>query len=342
MYAIRLSEPGGPDALRYQEVPTPRAGPGQALVRLRAAALNHRDLRIRRGDQPQPLPLILGADGAGTVAHVGEGVVDVQVGDEVVINPGLSDDSCAYCQRGLHSLCEHFRILGGPEDGTYAQFVLVPAANLHRKPSGLSWEEAAAFPLAALTAWHLLISRARVQPAETVLILGIGGGVATYALQVARLAGATVFVTSSSDEKLERARELGAAAGINYTRQDWTQQALELTDGRGVDVVFETVGTATWRGSLQSVAKGGRIAICGGTTGGELSTNLSAVLRRQISIVVSYMGDKGEFADVVRTFERGQMRSLVDRVFPLSETAASHAYLEAGSQMGKVVLAIPE
>lgn len=342
MFAVRLHTPGGPEALRFEALPSPRPGPGQALVRLRAAALNHRDLRIRRGDQQQPLPLVLGADGAGVVAELGPGVAGVRVGDEVLINPGLSDDVCDSCRRGRHSLCDRFRILGGPEDGTYAQEVVVPAANLHPRPAHLSWEEAAALPLAALTAWRLLFTRAGLRPGETVLILGIGGGVATFALQFARLAGAAVLVTSRSDEKLERARALGAEAGINYTRQDWVKEVLALTGGRGVDVVFETVGMATWRGSLEVVARGGRIAICGATTGGDLSTNLSAILRRQISIVVSYMGDKGEFVDMLRLVERDRVRPLVDRVFPLARAAEAHAYLEAAAQMGKVVLAIPE
>lgn len=341
MFAVRVHQPGGPEQLIYEEIPTPRPGPGEVLIQLRAAALNHRDVWIRTGAQlREALPLVLGSDGAGVVAEVGAGVTRWRPGDEVVICPTLFCGGCAYCLAGEHSLCDQFGILGGPTQGTYAEYIVVPERNVERKPAALSWSEAAAYPLAALTAYRLLISRAAVRPGETVLIHGIGGGVATFALQLAHLSGATVIVTSSSDEKLARARELGAAATINYVAADWEQEALRLTDGQGPDVIIETVGAATWPGDLRTVRKGGRIAMCGATTGRLSETDLRTIFWRQLSVLGSTMGTKREFAAVSRLLEQGRIRPVVDRVFPLREAAAAHRRMDEHGQFGKIVLEI--
>ena len=340
MLAIRIHEPGGPEVLRYEEVDRPEPGPGQVLIELRAAALNHRDIWTRLGRQgARFFPVIPGSDGAGVVAAVGPGVGGVQTGDEVVINSVISDGTCEFCLAGQQSLCDHFNILGTPPlQGTYAEYVVLPAAMVYPKPRSLSWEEAAAFPLSSLTAYHLLVGRAQVRPGEVVLILGVGGGVAMFALQLAKLAGATAIVTSSSDAKLARAKELGADAGINYVTSDWVAEALRLTAGRGADIVVETVGAATWSGSLLAVRKGGRIAVCGGTTGNDGTTNLRDVFWRQVSILGSTMGNHREFVEVLRLYESGKLRPVIDSVVPLADAAKAHARMDAGTQFGKIVL----
>lgn len=343
MRAVRIHEAGGPEVLRYEEVATPQPGPGEVLVQLRAAALNRRDIWIRTGRQGTAFfPCIPGSDGAGVVAAVGPGVASASEGQEVVVNPVLSDDTCRFCQAGLHSLCDNFDIIGTRVRGTYAEYIVVPASALVAKPPTLSWEEAAALPVAALTAYHLLFTRARLRPGETVLVLGIGGGVATCALQLAKFAGATVFVTSSSDEKLAMAQKLGAAAAINYRREDWAARALELTDGLGVDLVVETVGKETWADSLRSVRRGGRIAICGGTSGYTAETNLRDLFWRQVSVLGCTAGDRWEFARMLELYGSERLRPVIDAVFPLAEAQEAHQRLDRQEQFGKVVLRIPE
>lgn len=339
MYAVRVHRPGGPEQLVYEETPTPEPGPGEVQIRLRAAALNHRDVWIRTGAQlSEALPLVLGSDGAGVVSATGAGVSRWKQGDEVVICPTLFCAACRYCLVGQHSLCDQFGILGGPSQGTYAEYIVVPERNVERKPTPLSWSEAAAFPLAALTAYRMLASRAPVRPGETVLIHGIGGGVATFALQLARFAGARTIVTSSSDEKLRRARDLGADETINYRTSDWEAEALRLTDGLGPDLIVETVGAATWAGDLRAVRKGGRIVMCGATTGRASETDLRTIFWRQISVLGSTMGTLGEFAELLRLLEVGRLKPVVDKVFPLADTSAAHRRLDEQQQLGKVVL----
>jgi NADPH:quinone reductase-like Zn-dependent oxidoreductase len=338
--AIRLHEPGGLEVLRYEEVPTPTPGPGEALVRLRAAALNHRDVFIRLGRQlTDAMPFTPGSDGAGVVEAVGEGVANVQPGDEVVIYPVVPDNTCPACLAGQQSLCESFQILGGPRDGTYAEYIVMPALNIYPKPKALSWEEAAAFPLAGLTAYRMVVSRAEVRPGELVLIHGIGGGVATFALQFAKAAGATVIVTSSSDQKLARAEGLGADHMINYAATDWRAEVRRLTNGRGVDVVVETVGAATWAGSLEAVRKGGRVAICGATTGTMAESNLRQIYWHQLTVIGSTMGTHAEFGQMLRLLEAGKVKPVVDTVMPLAEAGRAHQRMEEQGQFGKIVLA---
>ena len=333
MKAVRVAEYGALERLAPVDVAEPAGGPGLAVVRLRAAALNHRDLRIALTGG-FPTPFTLGADGAGELVR-GE-CSWARVGDAVVINPGLhwGDDPRAHGPG--------FRILGGPSDGTFAEYVQVPVENVYPKPPRLTWAEAAAFPLAALTAYRALVTRAEVRPGETVLILGAGGGVASYNVQLARWLGARVLVTSSDDAKLERARALGAAAGVNYQQTDWLEEVRRLTDGRGPDVIVDSVGAAEWSRTLQAVRPGGRIVFFGSTTGRHGDTEFSLFLQKQVDIRGTYMGSPEEFAAVLALVRRGVLRSVVDRVFPLAEAPAALAYLQSAQQFGKVVLDVAD
>jgi zinc-binding alcohol dehydrogenase/oxidoreductase len=325
--AVRIHEDGGPEVLRYEDAPDPVAGAGEVLIALEAASLNHLDIWLRRGLPSAPKPRILGADGAGIVAGVGEGVNGFDQGDAVLINPGLDDGA---------------RIVGEHMDGTHAELIAVPAEYVHPVPNGLSFEEAAAFPLVFETAYRMLVTRAGLREGEWVFVWGIGSGVATASLQVAKALGARVVVTSSSDEKLERARELGADAAVNHATADVADAVRSATDGHGADVVVEHVGEATWKTSLQVAAAGGRVAVCGATSGPNPPANLHRIWWKQLTVVGSTMGTREDFAAVYELVASGRARPVVDRVFPLAEAAAAHAHLEAGRQLGKVVLRIRE
>jgi zinc-binding alcohol dehydrogenase/oxidoreductase len=330
--AIRLHQPGGPEQLRFEEVPTPAPGTGEVLVQLKAAALNHRDVWIRMGTQmADRLPLIPGSDGAGLVAEIGSGAAHLKVGDAVVINPSLNwgdrEDRPA----------PGFKILGGPDPGTYAEFVVVPAENVFPKPSPLSMEEAAAMPLASLTAWRAVITRGQVRPGDRVVILGIGGGVATFALQIGRVAGATVIVTSSTEAKLERARELGADLAINYTAEDWEKIVLERTGG-GADVIIDSVGKETWGKALRALRPGGRLVTFGATTGRATEVDIRQVFWNQISILGTTMGSPREFTALLQLYQAGRLKPVVDSVFPLRDAPAAHRRMDESQQFGKIVL----
>ncbi len=333
MRAIVLRELGGPERLALEEVPDPKPGPGEAVVRLRAAALNHRDAFIRQGLYAGiKLPVILGSDGAGEVEAVGEGVDASWVGAPVVINPSLdwgTDDRAPG---------PSFRILGLPDDGTYAERIRVPAANLHRKPAALGWEAAAAIPLAGLTAYRAVVSRARVQPGETVVVTGIGGGVATFAALFALRLGARVFVTSGSDAKIARARDLGASGGVNYRLQDWGKALVSLTGG-GADVCVDSAGRDSLPGLLEAARPGGRIVTFGATTGSPTTLEVRRIFWKQISILGTTMGTPGEFRRMLECFEGG-LQPVVDRVFPLADAAAAHARMDQADQFGKLVLSV--
>ncbi len=332
MKAIRLHHPGGPEQLRYDEMPTPRPGPGEILVQLKAAALNHRDVWIRMGMQmADRLPLIPGSDGAGLVAEVGQGTDHLKVGEAVVINPSLNWGDRE--DRPSSS----FKILGGPDPGTYAEYVVVPVENVFPKPSPLSFDEAAAVPLASLTAWRAVITRGQVRPGERVVVLGIGGGVATFALQIARAAGAMVIVTSSSEAKLERARTLGADLAINYTSEDWEKIILERTGG-GADVVIDSVGKETWGKALRALRPGGRLVSFGATTGRTTEVDIRHVFWNQISILGTTMGSSREFAAMLHLYEAGRLKPVVDSVFPLRDAPTAHLRMDQGQQFGKIVL----
>jgi NADPH:quinone reductase-like Zn-dependent oxidoreductase len=332
--AVRFHQHGGPEVLRYEEVPIPTPGPGEVLIGLRAAALNHLDLFVRAGIPGVVLPHIGGADGAGVVADNGPGT-------RVYFDPGLSDGTCDYCAKGEHSLCDRWQILGEQRDGTYAQAVVVPEVNLRPIPEHLSFEEAAAFPLVFLTAWRMVVSKARVQPGESVLILGIGGGVAIAALQIAKRAGARVFVTSSSPAKLSRARELGADVLIDHRLTDFSKEVWSITAKRGVDVVVDDVGAATWDRSIRALARGGRLVTCGSTSGPKPDEDIRRIFSKQITIYGSTMGTRHDWEQLTRLAAAGALRPVVDRTFPLKDAAAAQEMLARGEQFGKLVLTIP-
>jgi NADPH:quinone reductase-like Zn-dependent oxidoreductase len=339
--AVRFHQHGGPDVLRYEEVPTPAPGPGEVLIGLRAAALNHLDLFVRSGQTPGvTLPHIGGADGAGVVLASGAGAARYPVGTRVFFDPGLSDGICDYCARGEHSLCDRWEILGEHRDGTFAQAVVMPEINLRPIPGELSFEEAAAFPLVFLTAWRMLITKARVVPGESVLILGIGGGVALAALQIAKHVGARVFVTSGSAEKLKRAQALGADVLINHQETDFSKEVWKITAKRGIDVIVDNVGAATWDRSIRALAKGGRLVTCGATSGPKPDEDLRRLFVKQVTIYGSTMGTRHDWEQLNRLLAAKTVRPIVDRVFPLEQAAQAQTLMEEQGQFGKIVLSI--
>lgn len=347
MKAFVLRATGGLEHTAVAEVPEPRApGHGEVRVALRAAALNHLDLFVVNGlpGLPRSLPHIMGSDAAGIVDQVGEGSA-WKSGDAVMVNPGISDYTCEFCRNGEHSLCVEYAILGEHLPGLMAEYVTVPAHNLGRIPTldpVLTWPEAAAFSLVSLTAWRMVVTRAAVQAGEWVLVWGIGGGVSLAAMRIAKLLGARVIATSSSDAKLERARALGADVTLNHRTQSVFKEVRALTAKRGVDVVVENVGEATWADSLRSLAKGGRIVTCGGTSGPKLMTDVRPLFWHQFSILGSTMGNAREYAAVVEQLGRGQLRPIVDAVFPLVDARQAFERLERGDQLGKVAVTITE
>ena len=349
MKACVLRGPGGLSQLTVMDVPDlGPPGPGEVRVAIRAAALNHLDLFVARGLPGSALsfPHIVGADGAGEVDAIGPGVTRVRPGDRVMINPGISDYTCEFCLKGEHSYCVNYRLLGEHLPGTMAEFVHVPEQNLAILPNlpnvpNLSpFHEAAAFSLVTLTAWRMVVTRAQVQAGETVLIWGIGGGVALAALRIAKLRGARVIVTSSSDVKLEAARLLGADVALNHRSPMVPSEVRALTGKRGVDVVVDDVGEATWQDSLRCLAKGGRLVTCGATTGPKVVTDVRRVFWNHYTIMGSTMGNAAEYAEIVRVLGTGQLRPVVDRVFQLADVRAAYERLERGEQLGKVVVEI--
>ncbi len=318
MKAIRIHAEGGPEVLRYEDVPDPEPTAGEVLVELRAASLNHLDLWLRKGLPSVPKPRILGADGAGVIAGTDE---------RVVINPGLAHAN------GIRVLGEHL-------DGTHAELIAVPRSAVHPIPEGLSFEEAAAFPLVFETAYRMLVTKARLEPGEWVLIWGIGGGVATAALALTKALGGRAIVTSSSEAKLARARGLGADEALNHDSEDIPARVRELTGG-GADVVIEHVGEATWARSLASAAREGRIVVCGATSGPNPPAALHRIWWRELAVFGSTMGTPADFQGAYDLIAAGKARPLVDEVFPLAEAAAAHERLERGEQLGKIVLRIP-
>jgi zinc-binding alcohol dehydrogenase/oxidoreductase len=319
MKAIRIHEDGGPEVLRYEDAPDPEPGPGEVLVSLRAASLNHLDLWIRKGLPSVPKPRILGADGAG---------IRTDTGERIVINPGLEHG-------------DQILVVGEHMDGTHAELVAVPEANVYPLPDGLSFEEAAAFPLVFETAYRLLVTKAGLRESEWVLLWGIGSGVGTAGLAIAKALGARALVTSSSDEKLERARELGADATVNHADDDVAAKVKEVTGGAGVDVVLEHVGEATWQRSLQAARPGGRIVVCGATSGPNPPAALHRIWWKQLTIYGSTMGTKEDFEGAYELVASGRARPVIDSVYPLEESRAAHERMEAGEQFGKIVLRIP-
>jgi NADPH:quinone reductase-like Zn-dependent oxidoreductase len=312
--AVRIHEDGGPEVLRYEDAPDPEPGPGEVLVELRAASLNHLDLWIRKGLPSVPKPRILGADGAGLVD-----------GERVVINPGIEHG-------------EKITVVGEHMDGTHAELIAVPESNVYPIPDGMSFEEAAAFPLVFETAYRMLVTRAGLQEGEWVLVWGVGGGLASAANLIAKALGARTIVTSSSEDKLGR---VDADVKVDHGSEDVVEAVKEATGGRGADVVVESVGEATWQRTLQAAAPGGRVTVCGATTGPNPPAALHRVWWKQLSILGSTMGRKEDFEDIYELVKSGRVKPIVDEVFPLSDARAAHERMEAGDQLGKIVLTIP-
>jgi NADPH:quinone reductase-like Zn-dependent oxidoreductase len=345
MHACGIRATGDLDQIQLLDLPAPPPpAPGEVRIAIRAAALNHLDLFVVRGlPHDIALPHILGADGAGVVDAVGDGVSRVKTGDRVMINPGISDYTCAYCRAGEHSLCTTFRMLGEHLPGTMAEWVVVPEQNVEFVPvldPPLTWAEAAAFSLVTLTAWRMLVTRAAVQPGETVLVWGIGGGASLAALRVAKLRGARVIATSSSDAKLATARTLGADVVLNHRTQAVAREVRAHTGGRGAEVVVDNVGEATWEESLRALARGGRLVTCGATTGPKVVTDARRLFWHQFSILGSTMGNAAEYREVVRQLGGGHLRPIVDRVFPRAQARKAFQRLQAGEQMGKICVEI--
>jgi NADPH:quinone reductase-like Zn-dependent oxidoreductase len=342
MKAIIFKQHGGPEVLEPAEVPDPQIQPHEVLLEVRACALNHLDVWVRNGlpGIKIPLPHILGCDVAGVVRQAGELVTWTRAGDEVMLQPGVACGHCPECLAGRDNMCDQYDIIGYRRDGGYAELLAVPGINIIPKPKNLSWAEAAALPLVTLTAWHMLVARAGVQPGEEVLIHAAGSGVGSVGIQIAKLRGARVIATASSEEKLAQARKLGADATVNYSSEDWPRQVKQLTNGRGVDVVFEHTGAATWPGSILSLKKGGRLVTCGATSGFDARTDLRHVFYRHLTILGSMMGSKADLLAAMKFTESGQIRAVVDRTLPLADARKAHELMEARAQFGKLVLEI--
>ena len=354
MKAVRFHTHGGPEVLRYEDAPDPVPGRDEALIRVNACALNHLDIWVQQGGPAYKvkLPHISGSDVSGVVesldpvrsydvAVVGGGTAAppwLKPGAPVVVAPGLTCGRCEFCLAGEDSVCERFRIVGAAGDGGYAEKVVVPIRILFPKPEHLTFEQAAAFPLTFLTAWHMLIGRAAIQPSEDLLVLGAGSGVGSAAIQIGKVCGARVIATAGSEAKLEKAKQLGADETINHSKQKIADEVKRLTDRRGVDVVFEHVGTATWDASLASLAAGGRLVTCGATTGFEGKIDIRYLFSRQLSILGSYMGSKAELYAVLRLIGQRKLRAVIDRTMPLAQCAHAHELLESREQFGKIVL----
>ncbi|MFB3063017.1 MAG: zinc-binding dehydrogenase [Candidatus Binatia bacterium] len=343
MKAVCIHEHGRLDKLRYEETDDPKLNSSsEVVVQLRAAALNRIDILNREGvtGMEVSLPHILGADGAGVVVDVGDRVTNVKKGDAVCLYPPSGCGRCEFCQTERDYMCIHLRVIGERIKGTYAEYIKVPAENCLPIPTDYSFEEAAAFPLVFITVWRMLVTNAALKPGEHVLILGIGGGVASAALQLAKEINAHVIVTSSSDAKLEMAKHHGADHGINYTKSDFVKEVRALTKKRGVDVVVDCVGGESWAKSLATLVKGGRLVTCGATAGAFPQTNIQRIFWNQLSIFGSTLGSRQEFQQLLSFCSASRIRPIIDHVFPLKEAAAAQQRLEEGKQFGKIVLQV--
>ncbi|NHJ13635.1 MAG: alcohol dehydrogenase [Candidatus Thorarchaeota archaeon] len=344
MKAVVIDNHGPPEVLSYREIEQPEPSKGQVLIEIKAVALNHLDLFVRSGIPGLKLkmPHILGSDISGVVVESNQGASDaLEPGTPVIIDPGVSCGICEFCIRGEDSLCQSYGILGEHYPGGYAEYLAIDSSKAIPIPerSGLDFVEAAAVPLTFMTAWRLLVTKAQIRPGDDVLIIGIGGGVALAALQIAKAAGARIFVTSSSGGKIKKAKALGAYAGINYLdTPDYHKEIHNLTEKRGVDIVLDSVGAATWEKSIRSLRKGGRLVTCGATSGPIATTNVNLLFWRQLEVLGSTMASRAELNDVLRLVWDKELHPIVDRAMPLSEAPSAHTLLEEGRQFGKIVL----
>ncbi|HEV2119044.1 MAG TPA: zinc-binding dehydrogenase [Candidatus Bathyarchaeia archaeon] len=342
MKAVRFHEFGGPEKLRLEEVPSPKIGPLEVLVRVKACALNHLDIWARLGTRNEriPLPHISGSDISGEVVEVGELVTGHSKGEKALMAPGLSCGICDYCSNSWDSLCESYKIIGYETQGGYAEYVAVPGANVLPIPEKLSFEQAASVPLVFLTAWHMLVTRAHLVPGETVLVWAAGSGVGSAAVQVAKLLGAKVIATVGNDTKKEKAQKLGANFVLNHNTQDIPGEIKRVTDGRKANVVFDHIGQATWEKSMRSMAPAGRLVNCGVTSGGKAEIDIRYIFVKQFSLMGSYMGGRGELLKILELFEDGRLKPVIDSIFPLAEAAKAQEKMEKSEHFGKIVLKV--
>jgi len=338
MKAIRIHEFGGPEVLRYEDVPDPQPRKDQVLVHVKACAMNHLDLWVRKGLPGVKLPHILGSDIAGEIVEVGEYVSGLRKGQRVLIAPMHFCNHCAKCVAGLQNQCREFTVLGNAVDGGNCELIAVPTMNVIPIPDSLDFNQAASVPLVFLTAWHMLVGRANVRPGQTVLVLGANSGVGIAGIQIAKFFQCTVITTAGDDHKMSKARELGADHVINHYQQKISEEVRKITSKEGVDIVLEHVGPATWDESLRSLKPAGTLVTCGATTGPQVGFDLRFLFSRQLSILGSYMGTLGELHEVLKHVFSGRLKPVVDRPFPLSEARSAHEYMEKSSMFGKIVL----
>ncbi len=340
MYAVQIDRHGGPDVLNYIEVPIPVPGPGQVLLEMKAAALNHLDIWVRRGFPGIPLPIIPGSDGSGVVAEVGSGVSDYKPGDAVILQPVSYCGHCRFCRQERENFCDNFGIFGETRDGTNCEFMTVAEKYLRPKPAWLNFTEAAAFPLVTMTAYTMLIKRANLQTDESVFIWGAGSGVGHMAVQIAKWKGCYVIATAGSKNKLKQAQKLGADLVVDHYAENIIEAVRSGSGRKSIDVIFEHVGQATWDISTKLLAKGGRIVTCGATTGAQAKIDLRHIFYKQQSIIGSTMGDVAGFDEMLDLVNNQQLKPILDRTFPLSEIAAAQACLERGEHFGKIAIKI--
>jgi NADPH:quinone reductase-like Zn-dependent oxidoreductase len=342
MKAVRFHQYGGPEVLRYEDAPDPVRGIDQVLVRVKACALNRLDIWERMGPPREKvnLPHISGSDISGVVEETQQGEKELHKGAEVIVNPGIGCGRCEKCLLGRDDQCRYYGIIGSEYDGGYAELVAVPRRNVIAKPERMDFVQAASVPLVFLTAYHMLVTKARVEAGETVLVLGAGSGVGVAAIQIAKAHGANVVATAGTDWKLKRAVELGADNVVNHHTQDIVQEVKKYTEGKGADIVVEHVGNATWERSIKSLGKGGRIVICGATTGYDAVTDLRYLYSKEISIFGSFMGSSGELFRVLELFKQRRLRPVVDREYALSDAAEAQKRMEKGEHFGKLVLKV--
>ncbi len=340
MKCVRIHEHGGVEKLVFEEIPTPAMGPNDVLVQVKATSINHLDIWVRQGlpSVKFPLPLIPGVDASGVVAELGEGVRHVRIGDRVVVAQGISCGHCKLCLNGDDNLCKEYRLIGEHRDGADAEYISVPGRNILKLPDALSFEAAAASALVFLTAWHMLVNKANVQPGDDVLVVGASSGVGSAGLQIAKMVGGRVIATTSSDEKATKLGRLGADEVINYKTQRVLDRIRELTGKKGVEVVFDHVGMSVWEENIRAMAKGGRLVTCGATSGYEAATDLRYIFYKQLQILGSTMGRKGDLVTILSLLERGVLKPVIDRVMPLTEVRQAHQIVEEGKHFGKIVL----
>jgi len=338
MKAVRIHETGGPDVLRYEDIAEPQLRKDQALVRVKACAMNHLDLWIRKGIPKVKLPHILGSVVAGEIVEVGEYVSGFTAGQRVLLAPMHFCNRCEKCTAGLQNQCREFTVLGNAVDGGNCELIAVPAVNIVPIPDSLGFNEAASVPLVFTTGWHMLVGRAGIKPGQTVLVLGANSGVGIAGIQIAKLFHCRVIATAGDDRKAERARELGADFVINHYQQKISDEVRKITSREGVDIVMEHVGAATWDESVRSLKPGGTLVTCGATSGFEAKVDLRFLFSRQLSLIGSYMGTMSELHDAMKQVFNGALKPVVDRTFPLSEARAAHEYMEKSQMFGKIVL----